>query len=90
MAAIQVNPSEIINYGNQIIEKASDYKMQIGEIYNTVDELKKNWTGAASQRFVSEIESFESDYRKFGEIINEFGELLIEIGRAYDRLEQDL
>lgn len=90
MANISADPKQITNYGNQIINKAAEYKKEINAIYSTVDTLKTNWTGAASQRFVDEIESFREEYKKFGELIGEFGNLLVEVGKAYDDLENNL
>lgn len=90
MANISADPKQITNYGNQIINKAAEYKKEIDAIYSTVNTLKTNWTGAASQRFVDEIQSFEQDYKKFGELIGEFGNLLVEVGKAYDDLENNL
>ena len=90
MANISADPKQISNYGTQIINKAAEYKKEINAIYSTVDTLKTNWTGAASQRFVDEIKSFEQDYKKFGDLINEFGNLLVEVGKAYDDLENNL
>lgn len=90
MANISADPKLISNYGTQIINKAAEYRKEINTIYSTVNTLKTNWTGTASQRFVGEIESFEEDYKKFGDLINEFGNLLVEVGKAYDDLENNL
>ena len=90
MATISADPKLIKSYGEQIISKAGEYKKQIEAIYSTVDTLKTNWTGAASQRFVSNIEGFKEEYTKFGTLINEFGQLLVEVGNAYTQLENEL
>lgn len=90
MANISADPKKISNYGTQIINKAAEYKKEIDTIYSTVNTLKTNWTGSASQRFVDKIQSFEKDYKKFGDLINEFGNLLVEVGKAYNDLEDSL
>lgn len=91
MANITVkDPGRVKSCGDQIINKSSEYKKQINSIYETVNTLKSNWTGAASQRFVEDIGKFEEDYKKFGDLINEFGQLLVEVGKAYEDLEKNL
>lgn len=90
MATISADPKLISAYGEQILDKVTQYKKQIDQIYSTVDTLKTNWTGAASQRFVGNIEGFKDDYQKFGDLINEFGNLLIQVGKSYQDLEDKL
>lgn len=91
MANIRVSdPKQVKTYGDQIISKAAEYKKEINNIYTTVGTLEKSWTGAAAQRFVKDIKSFEGDYTKFGDLINEFGQLLVEVGKAYQELEDNL
>ena len=90
MAKISMDPEEAIKYGNQIIQNAGTYNLEINKIYSIVGDLKTNWTGYAAQRFTDNIESFKNDYEKFGQLIKDFGELLVAIGKDYKSLEENL
>ena len=90
MAKISMDPEEAIKYGNQIIQNAGTYNLEINKIYSIVGDLKTNWTGSAAQRFTDNIESFKNDYEKFGQLIKDFGELLVAIGKDYKSLEENL
>lgn len=87
---IPEDPMKIVNYGQEIITKATEFKQKISNIYDTVEMLKTNWKGAAAQKFVTNIDSFKEDYEKFGQVINDFGQLLTEIGQEYIYLENNL
>lgn len=87
---ISIDPELAISYGNQIVSSAQEFNKEVDNIYSIVNDLKKNWTGSAAQRFTDNIESFKDEYQEFGKLINNFGELLAAIGQDYKSLEENL
>lgn len=87
---LSIDPELAIEYGNQIIASAQSYNKEIDDVYSIVNDLKKNWTGSAAQRFTDNIDSFKDEYQEFGKLINSFGELLVAIGKDYKDLEENL
>ena len=90
MAQISMEPSAVIECGQNIKNSASEYNQKIEKIYSIVADLKNAWTGSAASRFTDKIESCEEEYKKFGTLINDFGALLEAIGKDYQNLEENL
>ena len=86
---ININPEEMITYGNAVKQNGVDFLTQVTAIYAIVDDLKNAWTGTAASRYVENIEGFKKEYENFGDLINKYGELLVAIGKDYQELEQE-
>lgn len=86
---ININPDEVITYGQAIQTDAENFNAQVKAIYNIVDDLKEAWTGSSAERYTANIESFKTSYEKFGELINNYGSLLVAVGNDYAELEKE-
>lgn len=90
MTRIEINPQAIISLGSEITEQSGLYNTEVKTIYDRIDELKRAWTGSASQRFTDQVESFRADYEKLGELLQGFGETLSTVGKNYQNFEDNM
>ena len=91
MANISVkDPSVVSKLGKDIMAKSAEYQSEIKSVYNTIEDLKKKWTGTAASDFTGKIESYRKEYEDFGNLLNDFGKLLEEVGNAYQNVESNL
>ncbi len=84
------DPQGLAEAGEKIIDTSNNFKTEIDNIYNTVDELKRTWTGDAAKRYTDEIEKFKEDLYTFEKLINGHGQLVNRVGREYTKLEEEL
>jgi uncharacterized protein YukE len=84
------DPNKLAADGEEIVNTANNFKAEIDAIYNTVDELKKTWTGGSAKRYTDDIEKFKEDLYNFEKIINGHGQLVNSVGKDYIKLEDEL
>ena len=84
------NYDKLIADGEEVVTTAERFKEEINKIYNTVDELKKTWTGKSAEKYATNIESFKEDLYTFQELISGHGSLVNAVGKDYKRLEEEL
>lgn len=85
---ININPEEMIFYGNAVKQNGIDFLTEVASSYQIIDDLSSAWTGTSASRYTDNVKKFKKDFEDFGDLINKYGELLVAIGKNYTQLEE--
>lgn len=75
-SGFEANPEGLIQKGNDVVKIYSDYSAERSVIDSTVNRVEEAWTGSDSEGYVSQIHSYDEDFKLLGETINRIGEIL--------------
>ena len=80
MNGFQANPEGLMEKGNKITTIYNEYMVEKGNVDKTTDKIATAWQGADSAGYVSQIHSYDGDFKKLGEVIAQMGDILYRHG----------
>ena len=87
---IKVNKDSLINTGNNIIDKAKDFRYQVEQIKKLVEILKEHWQGEDMETYVEVMNNtYIPELEKLSETIESYGAYLLDVKEEYDKLDEN-
>lgn len=80
MNGFQANPEGLMEKGSNITRIYNEYMIEKGNVDKTTDKISNAWQGADSAGYVSQIHSYDGDFKKLGEVIAQIGDILYRHG----------
>ena len=80
MNGFQANPEGLMEKGSKVTTIYNEYMVEKGNVDKTTDKIATAWQGADSAGYVSQIHSYDGDFKKLGEVIAQIGEILYRHG----------
>lgn len=87
---LKASPEEIRTAGKKLVANAESFLSSVKSIYQTVDNLKANWTGTDNQQFASTVYSYKENIDALGQVIGNYGVFLQETGNSLEKLQSDI
>ena len=69
MNGFQANPEGLMEKGSKVTTIYNEYMVEKGIVDKTTDKIATAWQGADSAGYVSQIHSYDGDFKKLGEVI---------------------
>lgn len=87
---IRVNKDALIATGNNIIDKAKEFKFQIEQIKKLVEILKEHWQGKDMETYVEAMNNiYIPELENLCEVIEDYGSYLLDVKKEYDKLDEE-
>lgn len=80
MNGFQANPEGLMQKGSRITTIYNEYMVEKGNVDKTTDRIATAWQGADSAGYVSQIHSYDADFKKLGEVLAQIGDILYRHG----------
>ena len=80
MNGFQANPEGLMEKGKRITTIYNEYMVEKGNVDKTTDRIASAWQGADSAGYVSQIHSYDADFKKLGEVLAQIGDILYRHG----------
>lgn len=80
MNGFQANPEGLMEKGNKIKTIYNEYMSEKNNVDKTTDRIATAWQGADSAGYVTQIHSYDADFKKLGEVIAQIGDILYRHG----------
>lgn len=80
MNGFQANPEGLMQKGSRITTIYNEYMVEKGNVDKTTDKIATAWQGADSAGYVSQIHSYDADFKKLGEVLAQIGDILYRHG----------
>ena len=80
MNGFQANPEGLMQKGSRITNIYNEYMTEKGNVDKTTDKIATAWQGADSAGYVSQIHSYDADFKKLGEVLAQIGDILYRHG----------
>lgn len=80
MNGFQANPEGLMEKGNRINAICNEYMVEKGNVDKATDRIANAWQGADSAGYVSQIHSYDGDFKKLGEVLGQIGSILYNHG----------
>lgn len=90
MRSISVEIEKLNKVATNIETAKQDYQRLYNELYSKVDELCSAWNGKDNQAFVSQIKSYQDDFRRIAIILSQYSDFLRNSARAYKGTQEEL
>lgn len=85
---INVIKDSLIDTGENIIKKSSEFMFQVNQIKKLVEILENNWQGKDMETFVEVMnDKYIPELEKLGKIIESYGTYLLDVKKQYDKLD---
>ena len=86
-----VNKEELKNTGNNIIDYANDFKIQIETVKKLVESLNDTWYGTDMKTFVKEMNTrYIPKLEELKEELIKYGNYLKEVRKDYEELDSPI
>ena len=85
---LNIKWDELINVGNQVSEKGSDFQELLEKIRSVNTELQSYWEGQDAAKYSTAITSQLENMQKLANTINEIGPFLVKVGNAYNEASE--
>ena len=80
MNGFQANPEGLMQKGSRITTIYNEYMVEKGNVDKTTDKIATAWQGADSAGYVSQIHSYDADFKKLVEVLAQIGDILYRHG----------
>lgn len=90
MALIKLNAEEIVSYGGDIKNMATQVETLLGEISTLVTQINSGWEGLGNQAFVAQYTDLSSKLQKLPEVVTGVGQKAIAAGETWLETENAL
>ena len=80
MNGFQANPEGLMEKGKRITEIYNEYMAEKANVDKTADRIANAWQGADSAGYVSQMHSYDADFKKLGEVLGQIGDILYRHG----------
>ena len=80
MNGFEANPEGLMDKGRKVTEIYNEYMVEKRNVDNTTDKISTAWQGADSAGYVTQIHSYDGDFKKLGEVIAQIGDILYRHG----------
>lgn len=80
MNGFQANPEGLMEKGRKITVIYTEYMTEKGNVDKTTDRIATAWQGADSAGYVTQIHSYDADFKKLGEVLAQIGDILYRHG----------
>lgn len=87
---LKASPEEIRGAGKNLVDKGNSYMASVKSLYETVDNLKANWTGSDNQQFVSTVYGYRENINALGQVIGNYGVFLQETATNLEKLQAEI
>lgn len=90
MSIFGANTGDLSHAGRTITSLGEEYKSNITNIFNEIDNLSSKWSGGASNQYITTFNSYKMDLNNLGITIEKMGQALSNAAIAFDQNEEDL
>ena len=90
MSTFGANTGDLAQAGRTITSLGEEYKANITNIFNEIDNLGGKWSGGASEKYITTFNSYKMDLNNLGVTIENMGKALSNAAVAFDQNESDL
>lgn len=80
MNGFQANPEGLMEKGNKIKTIYNEYMAEKNNVEKTTDRIATAWQGADSAGYVTQIHSYDADFKKLGEVKAQIADILYRHG----------
>ena len=80
MNGFQANPEGLMEKGRKITAIYNEYMVEKGNVDKTTDRIATAWQGADSDGYVTQIHSYDANFKKLGEVLAQIGDILYRHG----------
>lgn len=80
MNGFQANPEGLMDKGKRITEIYNNYMVEKQNVDKTADEIAAAWSGADAAGYITQIHSYDADFKKLGEVLAQIGDILYRHG----------
>ena len=80
MNGFQANPEGLMEKGNKITAIYNQYMAEKANVDKTADNIATAWQGADSAGYVTQIHSYDADFKQLGEVLAQIGDILYRHG----------
>lgn len=87
---LKASPEEIRGAGKSLVGSAESYLGSVKSLYETVDNLKANWSGSDNQQFVSTVYGYRENINALGQVIGNYGVFLQETANNLEKLQSEI
>lgn len=90
MSIFGANTGDLAQAGKTITTLGEEYKSNVTNIFNEIDNLSGKWSGGASETYINTFNSYKMDLNNLGVTIEKMGQALTSAAVAFDQNESDL
>lgn len=80
MDGFQANPEGLMQKGRRITDLYNQYMAEKGNVDKTTDRIAAAWQGADAAGYVTQIHSYDGDFKQLGQVIAQIGDILYNHG----------
>lgn len=80
MNGFQANPEGLMEKGSRVTNIYNEYMVEKSNVDKTTENVATAWQGADSAGYVSQIRSYDADFKKLGDVIAQIGDILYRHG----------
>ena len=86
---IIINKTEIINYGNQILDYSSEFKDEINKINALIESINTVWDGADALKYINVMkEKYIVGLEEIKVVLDEYGTYLKRVPETYSAIDE--
>ena len=86
---IEINKTDITNYGNQIIDYSNEFKDEIKKFSALIESINTAWDGADALKYINIMkEKYIVGLEEMKSVLDEYGNYLKKIPEAYSALDE--
>ena len=87
---LKATPEELRTAGKNLVTNAESYLGSVKRLYETVDNLKADWSGSDNQQFVATVYGYRENIEALGQVIGNYGVFLQETGNSLEKLQAEI
>jgi len=72
----EANPEGLVERGKRITSIYESYVAEKENVSKTSDRIASAWTGADSSGYVTQIHSYDADFKQLGEVLEKLGAIV--------------
>lgn len=86
---IEINKTDITNYGNQIIDYSNEFKDEIKKFSALIESINTAWDGADALKYINIMkEKYIVGLEEMKNVLDEYGNYLKKIPETYSALDE--
>ena len=80
MSGFEANPEGLMQKGKNITDIYNKYMVEKQNVDKTADEIANAWQGADAAGYITQLHSYDADFKKLGEVLAQIGDILYRHG----------
>ena len=87
---IKASYEDMQSAANNITKAAEEYKANVDNLYQIVDNLVNNWKGSDNVRFAETVNGYKEDLKALGDIVNSYATFLNNSARTINETQESV